>query len=71
MERQRLLALHPGKCKGCAATLSHNRTIGRLSRQNSFPHHRHHASKMTVNGASKILGFSSWKVKGLCDIIDS
>jgi len=33
-ERQRLLALHLGKCMSCAATLPHNHTIGLLSRQN-------------------------------------
>ena len=42
MERQRLLALHLGKCKGCVATLTHNRTIGRLSRQKCLQQNCNH-----------------------------
>jgi len=65
MERQRHLALHLGKWKGCAATLSHNQTISRLSQQKCFQGLRHYAQKMRVNRASTILDLSSWKIEGL------
>jgi hypothetical protein len=45
------LALHHRKCKGCAATLMHNRTIGRLSRQNWLRQHCFYVLKMSVNRA--------------------
>jgi len=44
-ERQRLLALHLGKFKACAASLRHNRTIGRLLSQNSLRQDRNHVTK--------------------------
>jgi hypothetical protein len=54
MERQRLFAMHLGKSGGSVATLTHNRTIGRLSRQKCFLQHHYYALKMSVNGASTI-----------------
>jgi hypothetical protein len=59
MERQRFLALHHSKWKGSAATSSHNQTIGRLSRQKWLRQHRYYVLKMSVNGASTIIGFAS------------
>ena len=44
-ERQRLLTLQLGKCKGCAATLTHNQTISRLSGQNCWWPERNHVPK--------------------------
>jgi len=65
-ERQRLLALHFGNCIGCAATLCHNRAIGRLSRQNLLQQHRYYVLNMSANGASTTLGLVSWKILVLC-----
>jgi hypothetical protein len=58
MERQRFLALHHSKCKGCAAILSNNQTIGRLSRPKWLKQHRYYVVKMSVNGTSTIFGFA-------------
>jgi len=66
MERQRLMALQLGKSKGCAATRTHNRTIGRLSRQKWLQQDRYYVLNMSVNRASTILGVASWIFKGLC-----
>jgi hypothetical protein len=52
MERQQLLAIHLGQCKGSAVTSTHDRTIGRLSRPKFFGRHCHYALKITVNGVS-------------------
>jgi len=65
-ERDQLLALHLGKYMGCAATLPHNRAIGRLSRQKLFQQHRNNVPKMSVNGASMTFGLVSWIILGLC-----
>jgi len=65
-ERQRLLALHVGNYMGCAATLRHNRAIGRLSRQNLLQQHRYYVQKMSVNAASTTLGLVSLKILVLC-----
>jgi hypothetical protein len=46
--------MHLGKSGGSAATLTHNHTIDRLSRQKCFLQHRYYALKMGVNGASTI-----------------
>jgi hypothetical protein len=70
-ECQQLLALHPGKCKGCTATLCHKRIIGPVSVYRFFWRHCHDTLKMSVNGASTIIGLTSWKIKGLCACIDS
>ena len=71
MEHEQLWALHLGKCKDCAVTLTHNRNIRRLSRQKWFQRHRPYATKMSVNGESMILGLPSCKIRKLCDKIDS
>jgi hypothetical protein len=54
---------------GCAATLPHNRAIGRLSGQKLWPQHCYFVLKMSVNGASMNFGFVSWKILGLCGSI--
>jgi len=54
MERQQLLAMHLGKSDVSVATLTHNRTIGRLSRQKCFLRHHYYALKMSINVASTI-----------------
>jgi hypothetical protein len=59
MERQRLFAMHLGKSGGTAATLTHNHTIGCLSRQKCFLRYHDYALKMNVNGASTIFSFAS------------
>jgi hypothetical protein len=64
--RQWFLSLHLGNCMGCAATLRHNRAIGRLSRQNLLQQHRYYVLKMRVNGPSTTLGLVSWKILVLC-----
>jgi len=48
----------------------HNRLIGRLSRQKCFWRQRTYALKMSVNGASTILGLASSLIKGPCGEID-
>jgi len=70
MERQKHLAFYPGKYNGCAARLRYNRNIGRLSRQKCFRRYRHYAPKMSVNGASTILGLACGNMKLLCSFID-
>jgi hypothetical protein len=54
MERQQLFAMHLGKSGSSAATLTDNRTIGKLSRQKCFLQHRYYALKISVNRASTI-----------------
>jgi hypothetical protein len=66
MERQQFLALHLGKCIGCAVTLPHNRATHCLSRQKLFQQHRYYVLKMSVNGSSTTFGLISWKILGLC-----
>jgi len=56
--------------EGCAATSTHNRTIGRSYRQKCFILHRTYALIMGVNGASMILCLPSPIIKGLCSDID-
>jgi hypothetical protein len=51
-ECQWLLALNHAKCKGSAATVSHNRTVGRLSGRKWLRQNRDYVLKMSVNGAS-------------------
>jgi hypothetical protein len=60
------LALHLGKGMGFAATLPHNRAIGRLSRQKLLQQHCYYVLKMSVNGASTTFGLVSWIILGLC-----
>jgi len=71
MVRQQLLAMRLRKWEGSAATLTENRTIGRLSWQKSFQQHRHYALKMSVNGASTTFGHASWKMRWQCGDINS
>jgi len=56
--------------KGCVATLTHDWTIGRVSRQKFLLRHHTYALKMSVNGASTILGLPSSLIKGPCCDID-
>ena len=70
-ERQRLLALHPWQCKGCASTSRHNQTIGCLSRWKCFLRHHHCTLKITINGALTISGLAIWKINGLYCFIGS
>jgi len=46
--------MHLGISGGSVATLTHTRTIGRLSWQKCFVQHRYYALKMSVNGVSTI-----------------
>jgi len=64
------MALHHEKCMGCAATLSHNRTIGRRSRRKSLRQHSYYVWKMIVNRASTTSGLATWQMQGLCGDID-
>jgi len=66
MEHQQLLALQLRQSKRCAATLFHNGTIGRISRQHWLQQHCCYVLNMSINGASMIEGFASWMIKGLC-----
>ena len=70
MKRQRLVTLHLGHSKGCGATSTNNRTIGRLSRHKWLRQHPCYVLNRSVNGASKIVGLPSWIIKGLSDDID-
>jgi len=54
---------HPS---GCAGTVSHNRTIGRLSIEQWWWQHFYYVLKMSVNRASTTFGFASWNMHGLC-----
>jgi len=60
MEREQLLALHVGNGKGCAATLTDDQTIGRLSRQKCLRQHRDYVLNLSVNGVSTIFDLASW-----------
>jgi len=51
---------------GCAGTVSHNRTIGRLSLQQWWKQHFYYILKMNVNRASMTFGLASWNMHGLC-----
>jgi len=63
MEHEQFLGMQLGKSKGCAATLTHNRTIGRSCRQSWFQQHRYYVLKMNVNGASTTFGLLSWNIR--------
>jgi len=71
MERQQLWALYLGKSWGCAATLSHNKIIGRLSRQRQLRRYCYYVLKMSINGASTTLDLGSRKILGMCGDIKS
>ena len=51
---------------GCAATVRHNRTIGRLSIEQWWWQHFYYVLKMSINRASTTFGLASWKLHGLC-----
>jgi len=51
---------------GCAATLNHNQTIGRLSRQRLSRQHFYYILTLSVNGAWTTFGLESRKTLGLC-----
>jgi len=51
--------------EGCVMILRHNRTIGRLSKQNLLRQHYFHVLKMSVNGASTTFGHAFWKINWL------
>jgi len=53
--------------EGCAATLTHNSTVGRLATQQWWRQHRYYVLKMSVNRASMTFGHASWKIKVLCN----
>jgi hypothetical protein len=63
--------MYQGKSNGCGATLTHNRTISRLSRQKHLQQHRYNVLKMTVNGASAIVALASWIIVGLSGDINT
>jgi len=65
MERQQFLVLHHQKSKGCAVTLTHDPTVGRLSSQQWLQRHRCYVLKMRVNGVTMTFGHASWKIRGL------
>jgi len=43
------MALHRGYSKGCAATFTHDQTIGRLSRQKWLQQHHCYVLNMSIN----------------------
>jgi len=51
---------------GCAVTVRHNQTIGRLSIEQWWWQHFYYVLTMSVNRASTIFGLASWKLHGLC-----
>jgi hypothetical protein len=51
---------------GCAVTVSHNRTIGRLSIEQWWWQHFYYVLTMSVNRASMTFGLAFWKMHGLC-----
>jgi hypothetical protein len=51
---------------GCAVTVSHNRTIGRLSIEQWWWQHSYYVLTMSVNRASITFGLAFWKMHGLC-----
>jgi len=50
MECQQLLALDIQQSKGCAATLTHNRTTGHLASQKCLRQHRNYVLNLGVGG---------------------
>jgi len=65
-ERQQLLDMYFGTSNGWVATLSHNHTIGHLSRRKSLRQHGDYVLKMNINTVSMILGLVSWKMQVRC-----
>jgi len=64
-ERQHLLPLNPGKPNGYVVGLTHNPTLGYLSRQKCLRQHHHHVLKMSIIRASMIMGHTSHKMQWL------
>jgi len=50
---------------GCAVTVSHNQTIGRLSMEQWWWQHFYYVLKMSFNRASTTFGLASWKMHRL------
>jgi len=50
---------------GCAVTVRHNRTIGRLSMERWWWQHFSYVLKMSVNRASTTFGLAFWKIHEL------
>ena len=55
---------------GCAVTVRHHRTIGRLSMEQWWWQHFYYVLTMSVNRASMTFGLVSWKILGLCGDIE-
>jgi len=51
---------------GCAVTVHHNQTVGRLSMDQWWWQHFYYVLKMSVNRASTTFGLASWKMHELC-----
>jgi len=51
---------------GCAVTVRHNQTIGRLSIEQWWSQHFYYVLKMSIQRASTIIGLVSWKLIELC-----
>jgi hypothetical protein len=50
---------------GCAVTVSHNQTIGRLSMEKWWWQHFYYVLKMSINRESTTFGLASGKMHGL------
>jgi len=50
---------------GCAITVRHHQTIGRLSIEQWWWQHFNYVLKMSVNRASTIFDLASWELHGL------
>jgi len=55
---------------GCAVTVRHHRTIGRVSMEQWWWQHFYYVLTMSVNRASMTFGLVSWKILGLCGDIE-
>jgi len=51
---------------GCAVTVCHNLTVGRLYMEQWWWPHFYYVWKMSVNRVSKTFGLASWKMHELC-----
>jgi len=54
---------HPA---GCAGTVSHNQTMGRLWIEQWWWQHFYYVLEMSVNRASTTFDHASWNIHGLC-----
>jgi hypothetical protein len=64
MDSQHIFSFHHGKCKHCAATLSHNQTVCHLSRQKLLRQHHYYVLTMSINAVSTISGLALEKSNG-------